>query len=238
MRPDDLVTKQMGVVEVVVPPRSPLVGERVFPGMVRLGEIVILAVGHLGQDRGARSTVLAEGDSLLLHGPWAVIDTLVDDRDVLVIDSPERVRRQAVPFGAKAVEAVLILAAMVVLLASGVVASAVAGLGAAAAMVAFRVISPQQAYHAVSWQTIVLLGGLIPLSTAISSSGAADRIASVLLGAVGTSSPYLLLIAIFLLTATLGQIISNTATVLIVVPIAVAAALETGISPAPVLMLV
>lgn len=238
VRPDDLVTKQMGVVEVVVPPRSPLVGERVFPGMVRLGEIVILAVGHLGQDRGARSTVLAEGDSLLLHGPWAVIDTLVDDRDVLVIDSPERVRRQAVPFGAKAVEAVLILAAMVVLLASGVVAPAVAGLGAAAAMVAFRVISPQQAYHAVSWQTIVLLGGLIPLSTAISSSGAADRIASVLLGAVGTSSPYLLLIAIFLLTATLGQIISNTATVLIVVPIAVAAALETGISPAPVLMLV
>lgn len=238
VRPDDLVTKQMGVVEVVVPPRSPLVGERVFPGMVRLGEIVILAVGHLGRDRGTRSTVLADGDSLLLHGPWAVIDTLVDDRDVLVIDSPERVRRQAVPFGAKAVEAVVILGAMVVLLASGAVAPAVAGLAAAAAMVAFRVISPQQAYRAVSWQTIVLLGGLIPLSTAISSSGAADRIASVLLGAVGTSSPHLLLIAIFALTAALGQIISNTATVLIIVPIAVAAALETGISPAPVLMLV
>ncbi|NCD19151.1 MAG: SLC13/DASS family transporter [Actinobacteria bacterium] len=237
VRADDLVTKQMGVVEVVVPPRSPLVGERVFPGMVRLGEIVILAVGHMGRDRGTRSTVLSEGDSLLLHGPWAVIDTLVDDRDVLVIDSPERVRRQAVPFGAKAVEAVVILGAMVVLLATGVVAPAVAGLGAAAAMVAFRVVSPQQAYRAVSWQTIVLLGGLIPLSTAISSSGAADRIASVLLGAVGTS-PYLLLIVLFVLTATFGQIISNTATVLIVVPIAVAAALETGISPAPVLMLV
>jgi di/tricarboxylate transporter len=238
VRPDDLVTKQMGVVEVVVPPRSPLVGERVFPGMVRLGEIVILAVGHMGRDRGARSTVLAEGDSLLLHGPWAVIDTLVDDRDVLVIDSPDRVRRQAVPFGAKAVEAVVILGVMVLLLATGAVAPAVAGLGAAAAMVAFRVVSPQQAYRAVSWQTIVLLGGLIPLSTAISSTGAADRIASLLLGAVGTTSPYLLLIALFVLTATLGQIISNTATVLIVVPIAVAAALETGISPAPVLMLV
>ncbi|MDX5400547.1 MAG: anion permease, partial [Actinomycetes bacterium] len=66
----------------------------------------------------------------------------------------------------------------------------------------------------------------------------ADRIASVLLGAVGTTSPYLLLVALFVLTATLGQIISNTATVLIVVPIAVAAALETGISPAPVLMVV
>lgn len=241
MRPvtaDGLVTKQMGVVEVVVPPRSPLVGERVFPGMVRLGEIVILAVGHMGRDRGSRETVLTERDSLLLHGPWAIIDTLVDDRDVLVTDSPDRVRRQAVPFGARAVEAVVILGAMVVLLATGAVPPAVAGLAAAGAMVAFRVVSPQQAYRAVSWQTIVLLGGLIPLSTAISSSGAADLIAGALLAAVGTSSPYLLIIALFLLTASLGQIISNTATVLIVVPIAVAAALETGISPAPVLMFV
>lgn len=241
MRPvtaDGLVTKQMGVVEVVVPPRSPLVGERVFPGMVRLGEIVILAVGHMGRDRGSRETVLTEGDSLLLHGPWAIIDTLVDDRDVLVTDSPDRLRRQAVPFGARAVEAVVILGAMVVLLATGAVPPAVAGLAAAGAMVAFRVVSPQQAYRAVSWQTIVLLGGLIPLSTAISSSGAADLIAGALLAAVGTSSPYLLIIALFLLTASLGQIISNTATVLIVVPIAVAAALETGISPAPVLMFV
>ena len=241
MRPvtaDGLVTKQMGVVEVVVPPRSPLVGERVFPGMVRLGEIVILAVGHMGRDRGSRETVLTEGDSLLLHGLWAIIDTLVDDRDVLVTDSPDRVRRQAVPFGARAVEAVVILGAMVVLLATGAVPPAVAGLAAAGAMVAFRVVSPQQAYRAVSWQTIVLLGGLIPLSTAISSSGAADLIAGALLAAVRTSSPYLLIIALFLLTASLGQIISNTATVLIVVPIAVAAALETGISPAPVLMFV
>lgn len=148
MRPvtaDGLVTKQMGVVEVVVPPRSPLVGERVFPGMVRLGEIVILAVGHMGRDRGSRETVLTEGDSLLLHGPWAIIDTLVDDRDVLVTDSPDRVRRQAVPFGARAVEAVVILGAMVVLLATGAVPPAVAGLAAAGAMVAFRVVSPQQA---------------------------------------------------------------------------------------------
>ena len=113
--------------------------------MVRLGEIVILAVGHMGRARGSRETVLTEGDSLLLHGPWAIIDTLVDDRDVLVTDSPDRVRRQAVPFGARAVEAVVILGAMVVLLATGAVPPAVAGLAAAGAMVAFRVVSPQQA---------------------------------------------------------------------------------------------
>lgn len=238
VRAGELVTRQMGVVEVVVPPRSPLVGERVFPGMVRGGGVVLLAVRHMGKDRGQRETALAEGDSLLLHGPWPAIDNLVEDRDILVIDSPDRVRRQAVPFGARAVEAVAILGAMVVLLATGLVPAAVAGLSAAAAMVAFRVISPQQAYRAVSWQTVVLLGGLIPLSTAISGSGAADLIAGALLEVVGGGSPLLLLVVLFLLTAALGQVISNTATVLIVVPIALAAAVETGVSPAPVLMLV
>lgn len=241
MRPvtaESLLTKDMGVVEVVVPPRSPLVGEKMFPGMVRQGEIVVLAIGHLGKEAGASGRVLAEGDSLLLHGPWSVIDTLVDDRDILVMDAPDRIRRQAVPFGPGAVSAVLVLLAMIVLLATGVVPPAVAGLICAVAMVAFKVVTPQQAYRAISWQTVVLLGGLIPLSTAISSSGAADRIASGLLRVVGSGSPYLLLLGLFVLTATLGQVISNTATVLIVAPIALAAAAETGVSPAPILMMV
>lgn len=235
---DELLTRESGVVEVVVPPRSELVGERVFPGMVRVGALVILAVRHLGKESGARGTVLTEGDSLLLHGPWAVVDSLVDHRDVLVVDAPDQVRRQAVPMGARSVEALVVLGAMVALLATGVVPPAVAGLGAAVAMVALRVVTPQHAYRAVSWQTVVLLGGLIPLSTAISSSGAADLLARGLLHVVGDLSPYLLLVAIFLVTAALGQVVSNTATALIVVPIAVAAAHASGTGVEPVLMTV
>lgn len=73
---------------------------------------------------------------------------------------------------------------------------------------------------------------------AIRSSGADDIIAERIIDLVGASSPYLLLCALFGLTAVLGQIISNTATVLIVVPIATAAAMETGVALQPVLMLV
>ncbi|MPV38427.1 SLC13 family permease [Georgenia subflava] len=236
--PDDLLRREAGVVEVVVPPRSPLVGETVFPGMVRLGEITVLAVQHLGRDRGARPTRLTEGDALLLHGRWSAIDTLVDDRDILVVDAPSELRRQAVPLGLRAAEAVAVLAVMVVLLVTEAVPPAVASLGAAAAMVLLRVVSPHQAYRSVSWETVVLLGGLIPLSTAIQSTGAADLIAGHLIGAVGQGSPYLLLTALFVLTAALGQVVSNTATVLIVVPIAVVAALESGTAVEPVLMTV
>jgi di/tricarboxylate transporter len=235
---DPLIGREFGVVEVVVPPRSVLVGETVFRGMRRGTDLVILAVQRRGRDCGPQPIELTEGDTLLLHGAWPEIEELSNDRTILVVDSPDLVRRQTLPLGPGAKRALAVLAGMIVLLASGLVPPAIAGLLAATAMVLLRVVSAPQAYRAVSWQTVVLVGGLIPLSTAISETGAADRIARLLLDVVGTGSPYLLMAGLFVLTAMLGQVISNTATVLIVVPIAVSAAVETGISVQPILMLV
>ncbi|NUR97954.1 MAG: SLC13 family permease [Kribbellaceae bacterium] len=235
---DNLLTRDAGVVEAVVPPRSALVGETVFPGMHRGRDLVIIAVQRMGKDRGNRPTELAEGDAILVHGPWPVLDELSRDRDILLVDSPELVRRQAVPWGPKASIAVAVLAAMVVLLATGAVPPAMAGLLAATAMVLTKVVGPRQAYRAISWQIVVLIGALIPLSGAIRSSGGADRIADLIVDAVGPGRPYLLLLALFLVTAALGQMVSNTATVLIVAPIAVAAAQGTGTAVKPVLMLI
>ncbi|WP_432875588.1 SLC13 family permease [Kribbella sp. CA-245084] len=235
---DDLLTRDSGVVEAVIPPRSALVGETVFPGMHRGHDLVIIAVQRMGKDRGNRHTQLAEGDALLVHGPWETLEELSRDRDILLVDSPELVRRQAVPWGPKASVAVAILAAMVVLLATGAVPPAMAGLLAATAMVLTRVVGPAQAYRAISWQIVILIGSLIPLSGAIQSSGGADRIADLIIDAVGPGRPYLLLLALFVVTAALGQMVSNTATVLIVAPIAVAAAEGTGTNVKPVLMLI
>ncbi|TDO55220.1 citrate transporter [Kribbella sp. VKM Ac-2571] len=237
-RLDELMNREAGVVEAVIPPRSSLVGETVFPGMHRGPDLVIVAVQRMGKDRGNKPTQLAPGDALLVHGAWSALDELTRDRDVLLVDSPELVRRQAVPWGAKASVAVAILAAMVVLLATGLVPPAMAGLLAATAMVLARVVRPAQAYRAISWQIVVLIGALIPLSAAIQSSGGADRIADLVIDVVGPGRPYLLLLALFVLTAVLGQVVSNTATVLIVAPIAVAAAHGTGTSVKPVLMLI
>jgi di/tricarboxylate transporter len=132
---DDLITREAGVVEVVVPPRSSLVGETVFPGMHRGRDLVVIAVQRMGKDRGKKQTQLAEGDALLVYGPWPALEELTKDRDVLLVDSPELVRRQAVPWGPKASVAVAVLVAMVVLLATGAVPPAMAGLLAATALV-------------------------------------------------------------------------------------------------------
>ena len=234
----DLVTGELGAAEVVVPPRSPIIGDRVYPGQMRGPDLVVLAVRRVNRDLGTNPTELAEGDALLVHGTWSAIEALADSRDMLVVDSPDLVRRQVAPLGGKALRAGLVLLCMVGLLASGAVPPAIATLSAAIAMVLLRVVSSEQAIRSISWPTVILIGGLIPLSEAIKDSGGANQIAKVLVNVVGDGHPYTLMLALFLLTAVLGQVVSNTATVLILAPVAVVAAHDTGVSPRPILMLI
>ena len=239
-----LFNKRSGLAEVLIPPRSGLIGRSVFAGMVtESGDLIILAIHRGGNELTAKgaepgpgSVTLQAGDSMLLQGTWKALDTNLNDPDVLVVDSPELVRRQAVPMGPGARKAVVILIAMVVMLATGIVPPAVAGLLAAGAIVLSGIMGVEQAYRSVGWTTVILVGAMMPLSTAMVETGAATLLAEGLVNVVGDAGPLALLAGLFLLTAIMGQLISNTATALIMIPIAVAAAAEMAISPRPVLM--
>ncbi len=232
-----LFNRQSGLAEVVIPPRSGFIGQTVFPGMVTpSGDLVILAVRRNGEAQGPDETVLREGDSLLLQGTWKALDEHLAHPDVLVVDSPELVRRQAVPMGPGAKQAIGVLAAMVLLLITGIVPPAVAGLLAAGTLIILKVLSVEQAYRSINWTTVIMIGAMMPLSTAMYESGAAIMLGESLVRLVGDAGPYALLAGLFVLTGILGQLISNTATALIIIPIAVAAAGELGVSPRPVLM--
>lgn len=241
---ETLFNSQSGLAEVVIPPRSGLVGQNVFPGMVTdSGDLVVLAVQRGGAEIAAESAtkdsggiVLQSGDTMLLQGTWKALDIHLDDPDVLVVSSPELVRRQAVPMGHGAGLAIAILLVMVLLLATGIVPPAVAGLLAAGAIILSGIMNVEQSYRAISWTTVILVGALMPLSTAMVETGAAKLMAEHLVNLVGDAGPMALLAGLFVLTAIMGQLISNTATALIVIPIGVAAATAMGISPRPVLM--
>ena len=234
-----LSNRRSGLAEVVIPPRSALIGQTVFPGMVTpSGDLVVLAVKRSEQDLGPAETVLAAGDSLLLQGTWQALDERLADPEILVVDSPELVRRQAVPLGPGAKQAIIVLLGMVALLMTGLVPPAVAGLLAAGALILLGVLSVDQSYRAINWTTIILIGAMMPLSTAMYQSGAAALLGERLVALVGDAGPYALLAGLFLLTGILGQLISNTATALIIIPISVAAAQQIGVSPLPVLMTV
>ncbi|RAI02555.1 SLC13 family permease [Acuticoccus sediminis] len=232
-----LFNRTSGLAEVVIPPRSGLIGSTVFPGMVtESGDLIILAVQRQGADLEPDEVVLEAGDTLLLQGTWKALDVHLSDPDVLVVNSPDLVRRQAVPMGAGAKMSIAILLGMVLLLATGLVPAAVAGLLAAGAMVLTGILTVEQSYRAVSWTTVILVGAMMPLSTAMYQTGAANLLAESLVALIGDAGPYALLAGLFIITSVMGQLISNTATALIVIPIGVAAAQGMGLSPRPVLM--
>lgn len=225
-----------GVTEVVVAPRSPLIGSRVCAGMTTPdGDLVLLAARRGDELLRGQEFVVQAGDALLLQGAWDDLSRHSDTPGVLAVDHPERLRR-SVPLGSGAKRSLVVLAAMVVLLATGVVPPAVAALLAACALVLTRTVTATQAYHSISWTTVVLVAGMIPLSTAFMQTGAADLLADVLLGMLGDGGPHLALLALCLLTVVLGQLISNTATVLILAPVAIAVATALGVSVQPFMM--
>lgn len=235
---DILFDRDRGVAEVVVPPRSPLIDETVYPGMVTdSGELVVLAVRRRGDDVEGRCTI-AVGDVLVVRGSWKALSTHLTPDELLVVDDPSEVKRQVVPLGLGAKEAIAILVGMVVLLATGLTPAAVASLLAAMAVVVVGLLTVEQAYRSVSWTTVILVGAMIPLSNAMQKTGAAETLADGLVSIVGDAQPRVLLVGLFVLIAILGQLISSTATALIVIPIALTSAAELGVSPMPVMMCV
>jgi di/tricarboxylate transporter len=234
---DTLFNRNSGLAEVVIPPRSRLVGETAFPGMTAAdGDLVVLAVERAGEALGPGSHRLAAGDTLLMQGSWQALESHLADPAVLVVDSPAVVRKQAVPLGLGAKAAILILLGMVGMLAFNLVQPAIAGLIAAGAVILTGLLKVDEAYRAINWTTIILVGAMMPLSTAMFQTGAAQLLADNLVELLGDNSPRALLIGLFLISAVLGQVISNTATALIVIPVAVLAADTMGVNVTPVLM--
>lgn len=234
--PDPLLTATSGAAEVVIPPRSELIGETFFAGMVTdEADLVVLAIQRAGEDIEGPMR-LAAGDTLLLHGEWRALEETLTDPELLLVEDPRTVRRQAVPLGEGAGRMATIVAAMVVVLASGVIPAFLATLLAAGAVIVTGVLRIEQVYRSIAWSIVVLMGAMFAVSVGITQSGAAEKLASLLVAAVGESSPHALLLGLFVLSVVLGQLISNTATALIVVPIAISAAVDLGVSARPVLM--
>jgi len=234
---DSLFNRSSGLAEVMIPPRSEMIGQTAYQGMItESGDLVVIAVQRGGEDVGAEPVQLQAGDTLLLQGTWKALDTRLADPQVLVVNSPDTVRRQAVPLGAGAWTTLGVLAGMVFFLATGLLPGAVVGIAACFILILSRVVTVEQSYRAVDWTTVILVAAMMPLSTAMVQTGAAQLMADGLVAMAAGGSPIILLAGVFVLTAVLGQLISNTATALIIIPVGVAAATSMGISPIPVLM--
>jgi len=138
----------------------------------------------------------------------------------------------------KGIVAILAMLGMLVMMVTGVVSTVIAVIITALIMVLTRCLTMEQAYRSISWESVVLIAAMIPMSTALNETGGAQFIANGLVSTLGSVHPLLLLAGVFILTTSFTQVISNTATTILVAPIALGAAADMGMSPYPVMMVV
>lgn len=238
-RLEDLaLTRDLGLAEVVVPSRSPMIGEQVFAGMSDADGGVVIAAVKRGDEVAHAPLRLRAGDHLLVEGSWGALDGYLESPAVLPVDKPGTVKRQAVALGRGAPQAIGILALLVVLLAFNIVPATVAAVVCAVLMVLTRVVTPPQVFHGVDWNSCILIGAMIPPAVAMTHTGAAALIGDGVVDALGSWGPYAVLAGLFLVSAVITQFISNTSTALVMLPIGLATAGELGVSPLPMMIAV
>ncbi len=218
------------LVEVVVPSGSELVGETLASAAFRQRfDANVLAIRSHGRVRRERldKVPIRVGDTLLVQAPSEEIDRLSRNRDFIVAHEPERpeYRTEKIPHAVAIMVGVVGVAALdllpiVVSALAGVVAMAIAG-----------VLKPHELYESVDWNVIFLLAGVIPLGIALEQTGGAAILGD-LVAATGTVLPALGVLWVFYLaTALVTNVISNTASVVLMIPVAVEAATALGLDP-------
>jgi di/tricarboxylate transporter len=145
---------------------------------------------------------------------------------------------EVVPAARKAPHALVVLVLVVGLMVSGVIPNVQAALIGCLLMGLLGCVDINSAYRAISWNTLVLIVGMLPFSIALQRTGGVDLAADALTALVGEASPRLVLAVLFVITTLLGLFISNTATAVLMAPVALAVADELGASALPFAMIV
>ncbi|MGD8865144.1 MAG: SLC13 family permease [Anaerolineales bacterium] len=235
-----LLNEEVGVAEVLLPPRSSLVGKTLV--QTRFGTQFGLSVlGIQRPDKEAlldlKDTRLQFGDILLVQGPWRAILALRDRRrDFVVMGQPEGayrgVRRRS------AILVSMILAGMLITMITNLLPLATASWLAALALVLTGTINMDDAYQSIDWRSVVLIAGMLPMSTALEQVQVVDWAAMSLTDWLGPLGPHVVLAGIFILTSTFTQLLSNTATTVLLAPVALISAQTLGVEPHAFLMAV
>jgi di/tricarboxylate transporter len=178
------------------------------------------------------------GDAMLVQGTWKDIAHLANEPDVVVVGQPIEESRK-VTMDNKVPIAAGIMLLMVGLLIADFIPAVATVMIAAVLMVLFGCVrSMEDGYKTINWESVVLIGGMIPMSIAIEKTGAAALLSEGMVDLLGGYGPMVLLAGVYFTTSILTLFISNTACAVLLAPIALAAALQLGVNPYPFLFAV
>ena len=232
---DSLTDEDLKLVEVVVPESSSLAGRTTLSLrlLYRYG-VALVGVSREGKRfrERVRELTIRPGDVLLLLGA----DERMTDAIAHLRCLPLKERGQRVIQRDKAWLAVGIFATAIVLASYGVVYLPVALGCVAALMVILNIVPLRDLYQSVEWPVIVLLGCMIPIGSALQSTGGTALIAGGIVDLSAGYSPAVVLALLIIVTMSLSDVMNNTATAVIAAPIAVDIAARLGVNPDPFLM--
>ncbi|KLN47108.1 citrate transporter, partial [Providencia rettgeri] len=234
-------SRDVGMAEVSMNPDSELLGKslRDIKFRTRYG----LNVVGIRRDGKALDGKLVDeplrlGDILLVIGDWKLIRILsTKPRNFIVLNLAAEVEAVA-PAASQAPHALFCLALMVAMMVTNEIPNFIAALIACLLMGKFRCIDMESAYKSIHWPSIILIVGMMPFALALQETGGIALAVDALMKVAGGLGPHVMLLCLFILCATIGLFISNTATAVLMAPIAIAAARQMEVSPLPFAMIV
>ena len=234
----------IGIAEAVLMHNSRLCGKTLRDGgLRRLYSVNVLGVRR-GDDyitRNLADLKLRQGDILLIQGKWKNISRIANLAEgILVMGQPlEEAARVTLDYKAPLAAAIMVAMILTMVFDFIPVAPVTAVITAGLLMVLTGCIrSVETAYKTINWESIVLIAAMLPMSVALEKTGASALVARMLADGLGQASPYALLAGVYFTTSLLTMFISNTATAVLMSPIALTSAMAIGVSPYPMLFAV
>jgi di/tricarboxylate transporter len=226
---------ESGFVEVIVPPRSELVGQSIRRFSLRkryaVEPVMLFSKGEKVEGDFSDHEIKA-GDTFIIYGTWDHISSL-NRTDPFVVATPF-IANSKNPSKILQAAGSFLLAILLVLAGFSIPISFLTG---ALMMIITKVISIQEAYKAIEWKVVFLLVGLIPLGIAMQNTGAAAFLAERVMGVVEGSHVLILLFAVGILSTVFSLVMSNVGAVVVLAPLVVSIGLMAGIDPRPLVLL-
>ncbi|MFO7569678.1 MAG: SLC13 family permease [Smithellaceae bacterium] len=235
LQDEDFRCDALTLTEVVVAPNSRLIGKTIKSAYFRnVFRATALALRHRGQlyNTGFSDTPLKAGDAILVETRKENYGALKSNNNFVIvsdIETPQYRKDKIIP-------AIAIIVGVIVTAAAGILPIMVGAIIGAILLVVVGCITLEEAYDAVDWKVIFLLGGIISLGVALEKTGAAMYLSGKMIQFLGGMGPVAIVAALYLMTSLLTETMSNNATAVLLAPIAIAAASAMGVSPTPFLM--
>ncbi len=237
---EEFINHEVGLAQMIITPNSKFIGQTIPLGFYLNQSGIQLLGGCRGNKPIEDMNVKVKaGDAFIIRGAWSSIEVLQKIyQNVVISGSPEAMAKNVDKITLKSYIALGTLILLIILLVMKLLPGAIAALVCAGIMMLTGCVPISKAYDDISWTSVIMIAAMIPMGIALQKTGAAQLVANNLVNTLGAIHPVVLLGGVFLLTTVFSQAINNSATAVLMAPIALMSAVSLDVSPKPFMIAV